>query len=320
MKIDKRIQTSRSIYLLEQKIRKYFNERDINPVIFCNNCDVLWPDDDIIDVVLLGTALNDILQTNFFPKKALFRFWVLNEALKSRISNILRIPDSSIGVINRYSLFPREDKLFFPKIESAQFVYSARAITLKNFDLVVKFLEKLSQNQNRKIDLEVYSPSISDKNFLKSSSRVNLIKRGDRGINWVRSVENIRNKFLINFSIDPLDDFNVSTAQWQEAGGAVIAPLMGPYFQLEGENIYFIDLKVLIESFKLKKVLFNEDDLKVNYSVKTLKGNDWPSPITAYKFFEIISKVDSRAINFSKTLNSSDLSHFTERLLLYDSL
>ena len=133
MKIDKRIQTSRSIYLLEQKIRKYFNERDINPVIFCNNCDVLWPDDDIIDVVLLGTALNDILQTNFFPKKALFRFWVLNEALKSRISNILRIPSSSVGVINRYSLFPREDKLFFPKIESAQFVYSARAITLKNF-------------------------------------------------------------------------------------------------------------------------------------------------------------------------------------------
>ena len=54
MKIDKRIQTSRSIYLLEQKIRKYFNERDINPVIFCNNCDVLWPDDDIIDAVWIA--------------------------------------------------------------------------------------------------------------------------------------------------------------------------------------------------------------------------------------------------------------------------
>ena len=95
---------------------------------------------------------------------------------------------------------------------------------------------------------------------------------------------------------------------------------MGPYLELEGENVYYIDPKILIESYKQNKVLFNEGHFKVyNPDGKERITYD-PSPVLSKEFFGIINEVDSHIRNVSKNLNSSDLTDFTERILLNDSL
>ena len=141
-----------SVLSLEKKIRSYFRKSfNEDVVIFCDNCDLTWFKTETVNVVLLGNALRDLQHVVHWPKNSKFKIWVLNHALKRQLTYFYGIDPKVVNVINRYDLYKREEKgIKFPE-QDLNFVYSARASRLKNFELILNVLNQLSLSRNQKI-------------------------------------------------------------------------------------------------------------------------------------------------------------------------
>ncbi|EQC45614.1 hypothetical protein [Bacteriovorax sp. Seq25_V] len=246
-----RSEIGRSITILEHLIKLHFLKQNRNATIFCDNLDITFKKSDVVDIVLFGHGLKNIFSYKLFPRTSRFTFWVLNSNFKKRFVHYLGLPSDSIGVLDRYELFPPivEREYDLPKLSN--FIYSGRPLTLKNFELTIMLLNHYKKMTNEAVKLEVCSPMFKKSDFIRyipESNDIEIEFLGDLGIDWYKKVENPHDKTLINLSLDPFDDFNVSVAQWQQIGGGTIVSTFGPYAHLRGKNIIRISSNKLLES------------------------------------------------------------------------
>ncbi len=236
---------------MEKDLQSVFNEKwGLTPVIFCDQCNLLWPRGNHVDIVFLGNLLSDFSYIHYLPKNQKYRIWTLSQSFARRLSNIYGLNLNDINVVDRYSLYSRTDAVPLDIQKAKRFIYSGRASTLKNFKLIVSFLNYLGSIKKEKLALEICAPLFKKTDFKvdKSVQWVNFVYHGDLGESWVNSVDPT-GAFLVNFSFDPFDDFNLSLAQWQNAGGATLTHSSAFCSDISGENCFKINSSDLIEFF-----------------------------------------------------------------------
>lgn len=319
--------SSKSIFILEHKIKSYFNEvLNEQVAIFCDNCDLNWPSENEINIVLFGNALNDINYIRNFPRTKKYKLWVLCDDFKRRLNKYYQIPKNHIGVIDRYMLFPRKQaqkQIANPLEPSLSYIYSARPSTLKNFRFTVKFLEIVAKNLNTIINIEILCPNFKKSDFDRHTQdiqNINFTYRGDLGMNWINEITHISKKVLLQFSLDPKDDFNVSTAQWQQKGGCVLTSNIGPYLDLKSPGVFHLNSEFIISSIES-----NYDPNILSQAILSIKKynrkeQSFIAPVAiSYQALEnCIRKTPINLKNKIATLNTHQLHDFCKEVLSYE--
>ena len=289
----------KSIYYLEQRCKEVLTESGFaSPVVFCDNCDIQWPSEDIIDVVLFGSAFKDIMQSHYWPKKSSYRFWVLSNQMGKNLKKYLNI---EAGQFNRYQITPSSKEIIPLPLnnEKISFVFSSRPAILKNLDLIYLVLSNLKEQYKFNIDLHICGPHFQKQSFEKKinpiKTNLELIWKEDLGFNWAKSYKQEKNSILINFNTDPLDDYCVSMAQWQQYGLPILSGDIGPYSELTGSNIIQIDSSLFLD------YRYNPSQAIINKICHEIV-NKWESPVTktSKKFERTIPK----AISHKEILDS----------------
>lgn len=239
-----------SIQILKERIENLFEQNNENINIYVDNCDLCWSSDDIQNICLFGAALKDIQFIKYLPRNAKICLWVISQHMKNRLIHYYKFHPEDINVIDRYALFPvKKKERGYNFSETLYLVYSGRGSSLKNFDLIYNIYKKLKRNID--VELLVCGPYFKKGNFNISQDECDHKKvhfLGDLGIDWVQKIEkNYRNLLLINMATDPLDDFCVSLAQWEERGLPSLVPNIGPYKYLSSQNSFPIDLELILE-------------------------------------------------------------------------
>jgi hypothetical protein len=214
-----------------------------------SRCDLIWPNSDIIDVVLFGDAAYALCFTQWWPRDKKFRLWVLNQKLKAGLQHIFHFQDDEIGVIPREELLKRKRTPFsFPLNSHVNLIYSARKTKSKNFELscfVAYELQKLCFRHD--LTFIIYSLNRTPEELAFRMPVNDWFKRpilaGDKGSNWADSAP--ARSVYINLSVDPLDDFSVSCAEAQEKGWPLILSERGPYLEVQKNSLILIPLELL---------------------------------------------------------------------------
>jgi hypothetical protein len=263
-----------------------------------------------------------------FPRKSHYKLWVLCHDVKRRLIKYYKIPEKNIGVLDRYSLFPiqKSNHSIINKSSDISYLYSARACTLKNFKLALSLVNYIGKQNNKIIDFEICAPLFKKEDFyfIKNDYPfVNVKMLGDLGTEWVKKIRNIPQKCLIQISLDPIDDFNVSSAQWQSQGGAILCSDMGPYRDLSYGNISTLSLKDTINVIDNK---YNQETLEKLYQqinfIKTTSNNFKqysPPPICHKKLGIAIKSINQTVRSNILNLNTYELNPFTRELITYDA-
>lgn len=317
------INSSVSIDILSEKMQRFFYENNMDGVVYCDNCDVLFPNKEVIDIVLFGAGLKDIFKFSSWPKRSMFRIWVLNENHKRRLIKYIGFSESQVGVIDRYELFPRgqQERKFDLKSDKLSFIFSSRASTLKNYKLIVRFLNFLVHHKNKEIDLTVCAPLFKIRDFQKSiqcDEKLSIKFMGDLGTNWYSKIELKDNQALINMSLDPIDDFNVSLAQWQSIGGGAIISTFGPYGDIVGNNIYKTSASNILDAIESNYDEANLNALFQGLSNPNSKVRNYKIPVEmSFKdLCDLILNVRRSVEANLYELNSFMLNDFTREFIL----
>lgn len=249
-----------SIHYLQKSISALFRYKYRRDCAFPNyQCDLLWPTTKTIDVVLFGDAAYSLMCSNSWPATHLFRLWVLNSTFRNGLIEIFNFKRNELGVIPREALILRKKGIDpFPASPDVNFIISSRTRYEKNFILACQTVNFLQENFFGKSSrLYIFSPKTSAKD-LKSKLKdltwyISPHFMGDQGLNWIEFAP--ANSILVNFSIDPMDDFNVSTAQAQEQGWPLLVPDRGPYRDISSNRTIYLPVDLLKPvSLKQQKV------------------------------------------------------------------
>lgn len=316
--------SSRSILQLEKDVYQEFRKRgDTRPVVFCDQCDLIWPRQSNVDIIFFGNVLSDFRSIHHLPKNKTYKIWTLSQSFAKRLANIYGINIDHISVLSRYSLYPKLAATKHDIKNATRFIYSGRASTLKNFSLVVNFLNFLGEIRNQKITLEVCAPLYKDLDFRVDELNLHWLDvkyLGDLGPNWVESVET-GDRVLINFSFDPFDDFNLSLAQWQSRGGATLSHSSAFCADISGENCYKLDSACLMK-FYLSPSLVKAEELWQS-CFRDRERKDFKVSDKVFSRKELIkysNDLTNRRERLISSLNTYEYSDSVRELFLNDSL
>lgn len=240
-----------SFKYLQSNIKKIFlEEYGYHPAFAGYQCDLIWPSTPVIDVVLFGDAAYSLMITHLWPVNHKYRIWVLNENFRIGLCKLYNLPLDSIGLIPRERFLKRKHEVqpFPGNADFVNFVYCARTKSYKNFELTCKVVNHLQQNYfGKKSRFYVFTPRTSAKALAQKIPRLDWITKpilkGEQGENWVSKAP--AEGVLINLSIDPLDDFNVSSAQAQELGWPLIVSTRGPFLDIAKNSVIHVPLAIL---------------------------------------------------------------------------
>lgn len=318
-------QGHKSILALEVKLKKHFRALGEECVVFCDNCDILWPSGTLVNVVFLGTALRDLQYISLWPGDCRYKLWVLNYSLRAQISHYLGIEEKRIGVIDRYQLFPAHQKeLPFPLLkDGSRFIYSGRASRLKNVDITHQFIAALSDRLGLKFEFLLCGPYFKEEDYLSRilpHPNVSITGLGDLGEDWVKQINTMDNyPILIHLSTDPLDDFGVSVAQWQQYGLPLIVGALGPYSELRGENVFKIKKASLLMAAKSRELRYGHalaDEFLSGACDQEPKAFSFmPECIDPKNLQEKIDNVEDDMWNLIAGLNAFNANTFTWEVL-----
>lgn len=316
--------SSRSILQLEKDVYQEFRKRGCSrPVIFCDQCDLIWPRQKNVDIIFFGNVLSDFRSIHHLPKNKNYKLWTLSKSFAKRLSNIYGINIDHISVLSRYSLYPKLATTKHDIKNTTRFIYSGRASTLKNFSLVVKFLNFLGEMKKQQIVLEVCAPLYKDSDFQVDELNLQWLDvkyLGDLGLNWVESVE-AGDRVLINFSFDPFDDFNLSVAQWQSNGGATLSHSSAFCADIFGENCYKLGSEYLM-NFYLSPNLEKAKELWQS-CFRDREDKDFMVSDKVFSREELIkysNDLSNRRDRLISSLNTYEYSDSVRELFLNDSL
>lgn len=290
-----------SLMILQDKVSDYFHRiHGTYTSAFPNHaCDLIWPGQEIIDVVLFGDALQTIVWAKNWPRKPKYRLWVLCHDMKRIINDLVGIPLSSIGVIPRYEIFPMPQSPYpLPSTkENFHFVMSSSYALSKNIELTIGVVNEIQKRSQGEVKLTICSPKPEEylaRNAIKKLKwKFTPEIKGDLGLNWQETLP--KDSVMINFSTNLFEDFGVSAAQAQEVGFPLIVSDWGAHKDLAGENILKVPPSVFGHHIT-KENMQSRITRTVDFIEKAL--NEPPST-----FPKLCEHLKPKALNIEQILN-----------------
>ena len=155
---------ARSIAILRERCLAWFVQNGIpGPWYFPDHDDAIRSDRPSADanVVLFGSVLERILESDTW-KPRLCRFWVLSQASRDVLHQLLGIPRAAIGLIPRYELYPAApasaQRNFPAKDEPFELVFAGRLSPTKNIEMLLKTVSFLQTEQDLEVGLSLFGP------------------------------------------------------------------------------------------------------------------------------------------------------------------
>lgn len=236
-----------SLRFLQERIGGLFRNAGLSPAFPGNGCDLIWPSEEVIDVVLFGDALRVLLDCDDWPRFRRFRLWVLNEEHRQILTKVFPLALKSISVIPRAALVKKPARTRnFPSLESPiNFIFCGRPVEGKNLRLVSRVVQDF---QGRGIDArlhvfgfghpEEYFRFIPEKGWRKKP-----FIHGDKGKNWIGAIPS--NSVFLHLGWELTDDFSVSCAEAEEHGIPLIVPARGPYVEVSAGKIIKVPREII---------------------------------------------------------------------------
>jgi hypothetical protein len=245
-----------STAFLQRRLNYLFGNHNLKPVLVGNRNDLIWPKTKMADIVFFGDY-RDILEDSefFWPKYSSYRLWTLCREMKDILSS--RFPVESIGVIPRYSVFPRATARPFPDFQNEEWsmVISSSLLPDKNIDVAIYFFRYLTEIKKLKVKLFIFAPEIPGIKTDRLVKKIKLLKNAkyDNRVRWDWHKSVGKNPVFFNFSTTPTEDFGVSLAQVQNLGWPVILSHWMAHKDVESESKIFIDQKLILKVKKKPK-------------------------------------------------------------------
>lgn len=237
-----------SIAILGERIRAYLKAKTI--VFLHEGCDLAWPEAPVIDVVLLGGAPSLLQQAAFFLPKQPIRLWVLSNAHRNILINVMGLSKTQVSMIPRAKTFPirlRRSRSF-PTIEAI--AMSTRNGRGKNVELAIGVAAELQkliyEREHRKVQFYWYGSRLRPKVIETELKKWSWIENpdpslcGDVGPKWTTSFKDPKRTLLLNFSTSYEEDFGVSLAQAEQAGMAIALSRWGAHLDLRSSRRNYI--------------------------------------------------------------------------------
>lgn len=287
-----------SLRFLEERISALFQAMNLSPAFPGGGCDLIWPSEKIIDVILFGDGMRILLDSGRWPSSRSYRLWVLNREHYDVLRKIFPFRPDQLGVIPRTALVTSASKQKkFPSLKGdINFIFSGRPIPGKNLDLISEVAHEY-QAAGIPVNLHVFGPAKTTAFAARLSSRDwrrAPVIHGDKEDRWTSVVT--RNQVYINLGLELTDDFCVSCAEAEEAGWPVIVPDRGPYREITTGNKILIPPKLILQR-------------NVNAIVRKISG-DWK------KLSGRISFSDN-TLNLPEVISHKELIHFLQEKNLF---
>lgn len=236
-----------SLRFLQKRISDLFTNKGLHPAFPGSGCDLVWPSEEIIDVVLFGDALRVLLDADRWPRFRRYRLWVLNEEHRSFLVKAFAIPESHLGVIPRPLLVASSSKdARFPSLEkSLNFIFSGRPVAGKNLTLISDVVRNF-QERGIQAQLCIYGysePENFRRYFRPEAFIVPPQIHGDKGEHWFKHVP--ENSVYLNLGSELTDDFCVSCAEAEESGWPMILPARGPYKEVTSRGRILVPMELI---------------------------------------------------------------------------
>lgn len=224
------------------------------------------PDGEILDVVLFGDYLEQIVNFGQWPMRKGYRIWVLCQSVRSVLVELLGFNSLDIAVIPRDVLLPPARTIKpFPRFDSSfTLIYSGRFVSNKNFDLFLRVASSLQTEygfENMRVKASGFYPFIERE--LSAAFSFLILK-----LNWIEPPEilthlgpqnwmddNNEDTVLMTLSKHRREDFGVSLAQARQAGWPCVVSNWGGHKDLNGDGILKIPSSLIHRSTTLTDIL-----------------------------------------------------------------
>ncbi|MCK5882091.1 MAG: hypothetical protein KAG61_00260 [Bacteriovoracaceae bacterium] len=257
---DLELHCEKSINILRNQCIKYFNSIDLDSnVKFVDavpNALSLFSNSSHVDIVFFGGIIRrlwEIEQWDFTNA----RLWCLSTTYKEILTKIFKVPEKSITVIPRGSLF-KVASSYIPSIHSKiRLVYGGRISATKNIDVLLELVSILQIEYKLNIELNIFGSYDSELNLSarpqKRDHYQNVIEILISELKWTSPPkfhpETCEDKWVNDCSDDSIfislskylqEDFGVSAAQWGERGRPMIISDWGGHRDIEYEGSFKI--------------------------------------------------------------------------------
>lgn len=255
-----------SIRLLKSSIQNYFSyhRSSLNNPWFADDSDwsQLYKNSERIkDVVYFGNFLLRFLESGNWPEGD-FRFWCLSHSVRDVLTQLIKIPQDKVGLINRNHLFNKSPlkKRKLRLNEPLSLVYAGRISPGKNIEALIYLTLELQKRYHREIKLYLIGSfdNIPNSQWGRFDSFCyrSRIKETIENINWPGSRPTLLDKqdpeqwMTINDFVQPCfislstsisDDFGLAAQQAHKKGWPLILSNWGGHLDLNGEQIYYLD-------------------------------------------------------------------------------
>ena len=245
---------STCIELLVEKVENFFistpqlaSKKRFYPDLYTHQ-DLTLLEDDILDVVLFGSAFRKIFESGNWPK-CRYRIWVLCSSFKKFLENDFFKNEGAVGVIPRELLFKvaATDNYDFSK--PFDLIYGGRLSSQKNIKYLLSTVAHL-QDLGVPCDLHLFGDVDNNSHEdlgrrLHQLSHDDLLKYSDE-LSWIRSPQfhakessdswykhSFKQPTFITLSTFICEDFGASVAQAQEQGWPVVLSDFGGHKDVE---------------------------------------------------------------------------------------
>lgn len=306
-----------SLRFLQDRIKALFHEKRLSPAFPGSGCDLIWPSDAVVDVVLFGDGLRVLLDWQRWPAYRSFRFWVLNEEHRQMIQRAFPGSTGHVGVIPRRDLLKKAPKQSrFPSLkEPMNFVFSGRPLPEKNLTLICTVVQEL---QRAGIDarLHIFGPAFPGEytKFLPDEGWIQKpYLHGNKGEKWFNQIS--MNPIYVGMGLELTDDFCVSCAQAEEAGWPVIVPDRGPYKEISTRYFVCLPQKLIRDGDPIliaRHILENSQSQKRNET--PARAFTIPEPLSTARLEEVFLKETKYVSLIKRTFIEGMASESHERL------
>ena len=265
----------KSIDVLSKRLRDWTkNNTGQNMTVLSNFSDFVIPSGAAIDIVLFSDGAIRLKEVRHILKKLDCRYWVLSEYSKKLLQLNSRLNSRSIRVIPRAELFrPTNQFIKLNKSEPINIIFSGRTDEpQKNFQLVCQVVSQIQLIMSQKIMFHICGPHLDPIQIKLATAPLKWKNKpiilGDLGTNWTKKFK-IKNPILINLSTFIGEDFGVSVAQAQEAGGPIIISNWGGHTDIiSSRQVVKIPVRMIKNKGTHRQF---KSEILVNYIVNHLR-------------------------------------------------
>jgi hypothetical protein len=273
-----------SIDILGKRCRDWFSARSISgPVWFADDTAafptaVSGPTSEAppVNVVLFGGFLRRFLQSETWNAPNV-RLWVISEASRRVLGEMMEIEPSHIGLIPRYELFPQgpDPRPFPPWSRPLTLVFAGRISPVKNIEALLGTVWHLQTEHKLPVTLRLigefdnqphpeagrgktgeYRAKIEELiEKLPWHQRPRLEPKSAPD-EWYK--KDFENPVLTNFSTFLCEDFDVSLAQAQSLGWPALITAWGGHLDAVGEGLQWLPPQFVGRSYESEESIMRK--------------------------------------------------------------